>query len=193
MNNVQAQFRSNPLVGIAAVSVVVASITAAGFFTGLIPGARGQADGPAPLATTPTAAATTNRPATRVATPAAAGKASQPPVAVNANLGRVESVVPVEIKGQASGVGAVAGGVGGALLGSTMGQGNGKTAMTVLGAAGGALAGNEVEKTMKKEVRYDVAVRMDDGSRRTIRLATPPDYRAGDRVRVDNNRIQPAA
>src|SRR6202035_2667216 len=47
--------------------------------------------------------------------------------------------------------GTVIGGVAGGLLGSTIGSGSGRTAATVLGAAGGAYAGNQVQKNMQRK------------------------------------------
>ena len=83
--------------------------------------------------------------------------------------GTVESVEPVRVKGEGTGLGAVAGGVLGGVVGNQIGGGNGKTAMTVLGALGGGLAGNEVERRTRGQTLYDVQVRMQDGSYRRIR------------------------
>ena len=69
-----------------------------------------------------------------------------------------------------SGVGAVAGGVVGGLLGHQVGGGNGKKAMTVIGAVGGGVAGHEIEKQARATTVYKVTVRMDDGSLRTVSL-----------------------
>ncbi len=110
------------------------------------------------------------------AAPAVVAKA-----AVCADCGTVQSVTAVERQGQVNGVavgnttigiGTVAGGVLGGLLGNQVGNGNGKTVATVLGAAGGAYAGNAVEKNMKKVTVYDVRVRMDDGSMRNMDIST---------------------
>jgi len=90
------------------------------------------------------------------------------PAALCASCGIVESVNAVQEKGEGSGVGAVAGGVLGGVVGHQVGGGNGKTAMTVLGAIGGGLAGHEVEKRVRSETRYDVRVRMEDGSSRVF-------------------------
>lgn len=106
-----------------------------------------------------------------------------------ANCGVIESVRAVQQKGQGSGVGAVAGGVLGGLVGNQMGKGSGKTAMTVLGAIGGGLAGNEVEKQQKASTVYEVRVRMDDGSTRTITQSTEPT--PGTRVEVDGRTLRP--
>jgi outer membrane lipoprotein SlyB len=98
------------------------------------------------------------------------------------SCGRIESVRAVEVKGQASGIGAVAGGVGGALLGNQLGRGDGRTVMTVAGGVGGAIAGNEIEKHAKRKAGYRVNVRMDDGSLRSIETGAA--FAVGERVRV---------
>lgn len=98
-----------------------------------------------------------------------------------ADCGTVEAVTAVQRQGQVNGVavgnttiglGTVAGGVLGGLLGHQVGNGNGNTVATVLGAAGGAYAGNKVEQNMKKVTVYDVRVRMDDGSMRNLDIST---------------------
>jgi len=86
------------------------------------------------------------------------------------------------MRGEGSGVGAVAGGVVGGVIGNQFGHGTGRTAATVLGAAGGALAGHEVEKNVRTRTAYRVTVRMDDGSYRTFSQTAPA--RLGERVRV---------
>jgi outer membrane lipoprotein SlyB len=74
----------------------------------------------------------------------------------------------------ASGVGAVAGGVLGGVLGHQIGSGNGRTAATVIGAVGGGFAGNEIEKRTHTVTSYEVAVRMQDGSLRTVETRSAP-------------------
>ncbi len=98
--------------------------------------------------------------------------------------GTVESVRAVEVKGNGSGIGAVAGGVTGALLGNGVGHGNGRTAATLIGAAGGAYAGNEIEKNTKKHTNYRIRVRMGDDSVRTLYQRAVPGVSAGDRVKI---------
>lgn len=94
--------------------------------------------------------------------------------AVCAHCGVVEAVRAVQRKGEGSGVGAVAGGVVGAVVGNQMGGGDGRKAMTVLGAIGGGLAGNEIEKRSKSTTEYEVRVRMDDGTLRSFTSSTSP-------------------
>lgn len=110
--------------------------------------------------------------------------------AVCSYCGVVESVQAVQRKGQGTGVGAVAGGVLGAAVGNQVGHGNGRAAMTVLGAVGGGLAGNEVEKRARAETVYQVRIKFDDGSSRTIEQDTAP--QVGARVEVQGNRLRAA-
>ena len=113
-----------------------------------------------------------------------------PPASVCATCGSVESVTAVERPGKPSpiSVGSVAGGVIGAALGSQVGRGNGRTLATVLGAVGGGFAGHAIEGQVRKETVYQVGVRMEDGSRRTVESATAPSV--GSRVTVDGNGLQ---
>jgi outer membrane lipoprotein SlyB len=90
----------------------------------------------------------------------------------------------------ASGVGAVAGGVLGGVLGHQIGSGNGRTAATVIGAVGGGFAGNEVEKRYHTVTAYEVGVRMQDGSLRTVETATAPPV--GKAVTLKGKLLQPA-
>ena len=113
-----------------------------------------------------------------------------PQASVCATCGSVESVTAVERPGKPSpiSVGSVAGGVIGAALGNQVGRGNGRTLATVLGAVGGGFAGHAIEGQVRKETIYQVGVRMEDGSRRTIESATAPSV--GSRVTVDGNGLQ---
>lgn len=122
---------------------------------------------------------------------------SQPRAAVCASCGTVEAVTAVQRQGQVNGVnvgnttvglGTVAGGVVGGLLGNQVGGGNGKTALTVLGVAGGAFAGNQIEKNMKKVTTYAVRVRMDDGSTRNVEVSTS--VPVGSRVTVEGKNLR---
>jgi outer membrane lipoprotein SlyB len=110
----------------------------------------------------------------------APGAAVRPPVAVAQgepcrNCGVVESVVRVQRPGDTKGIagspvtpGMAIGGVVGGLLGNQIGHGTGRTAATLVGAAGGAYAGNTIEKKRAQRTAYVMHIRMADGSRRTI-------------------------
>jgi outer membrane lipoprotein SlyB len=107
-----------------------------------------------------------------------------------ANCGVVESVRAIEHRGQGSGVGAVGGAVLGGLLGNQVGSGHGRQLATVAGAVGGAVAGNQVEGNMKKSTTWDISVRMDNGSRRTIHTSHQPEWRNGDGVRIVKGQLR---
>lgn len=100
------------------------------------------------------------------------------------NCGVVESVNAVLARGEGSGVGAVGGAVMGGLLGNQVGGGDGKKAMTVVGAIGGALAGHQMEKHVRATTHYETVVRMNNGSSRSISATTQPTWRNGDRVKI---------
>lgn len=89
------------------------------------------------------------------------------------SCGRIESVQAVQQAAPATGVGAVAGGVLGAVVGNQIGKGSGRTAATVLGAVGGGYVGHKVEERTRTHTVYQVAVRMDDGSLRHFQRAEP--------------------
>jgi outer membrane lipoprotein SlyB len=132
------------------------------------------------------------QPAQPVQIAAAAPIAQTPQPAVPAGIfGTVESVKEVTTPGATSGVGAVGGGIAGAVVGNQFGHGTGRSIMTVLGAAGGALAGREIEKQHNATKRWDVTVRMDDGSYHTLSSPSLPYWHAGDRVRLLDGKLQP--
>jgi len=119
--------------------------------------------------------------------PPAVSQMQAPPVC--GYCGTIEGVREVKQAGQGTGVGAVAGGVGGAVIGKQFGNGRGSNALAILGAVGGAIAGHQVEKSVRSTTTYEVSVRMEDGSTRSIAQATPPAWRTGERVRVEGNTI----
>jgi outer membrane lipoprotein SlyB len=133
----------------------------------------------------PPAAATSAAPTA----PAAAPVPAAPPIC--RECGTVESVREVTQKGEGTGLGAVAGGVVGGVLGHQVGAGRGKDLATVAGAVGGAVAGHQIEKYQRKTTRYEITVRMDDGTVQTINAESQPSWRGGDRVKVTNGTIVP--
>ena len=202
----------NPLIALAAVSVILFSIVGVGVMTGLIPNSfskgkesaletgaskpaaeetkTGKAEAvPAPKQKTAAKHSTTNtaqaphQPATKSQEQA---KAAAP---VCANCGVVSSVNVIAQQGEGSGLGAVAGGVVGGLLGNQVGGGTGKKIATVAGVAGGAYAGHQIEKNAKSSTRYDVIVKMEDGSTRTFSYESQPAFQAGSKVRIVNGAL----
>jgi outer membrane lipoprotein SlyB len=114
------------------------------------------------------------------------------PVAQAGILGRVESVREIEQQGQHTGLGPIAGGVAGAVLGHQFGNGWGNKILTVAGAAGGAIAGREIEKRARATKSWEINVRLDDGTVKSFPSSTSPYWNAGDRVRLVDGRLQPA-
>jgi outer membrane lipoprotein SlyB len=126
------------------------------------------------------------------------GVSSQPVAAVE--YGRVMNVSLVS--GQPSSsvtsnrgiAGAAIGAVVGGLIGSQIGGGSGRAAATVLGAAGGAVAGNQIARRNDGTYNtaqpvYRIEVQTDSGAIRTYDVAATGDLRPGDRVRIENGVI----
>ena len=176
-----------PIMVIAGVSVTVFSLLGTATLMGRLPAAQ---------------SAVFDRQETATATPAPAPKVAQ---SVNhstnrskissavacASCGTITAIDSTEVKGQGSGLGVVAGGVTGAILGNQIGNGNGRTATTLLGAAGGAYVGNEIEKNTKTTTRYSITVRMSDGSYRIFHRSTLPQFAIGQKVRVEGDTLRP--
>jgi outer membrane lipoprotein SlyB len=115
--------------------------------------------------------------------------AAEPPKPICHDCGVIESVREIEKPGQGSGLGAVAGGLVGGLLGRQTGGGHGRDAMTVLGAIGGAIAGNAIEKNEKKMTSYAITIGLEDGSARIITQDNSPPWHLGEKVRLVNGVI----
>jgi len=119
-----------------------------------------------------------------LATPALAPAPFAAAVAACEECGVVQAVNVVKVKGKPNFLGAIAGGVAGAALGNQVGKGDGKTAATVLGAVGGAVAGREVEKRVRSGNRYDVVVKLDNGSSKTVSFEADPGFKVGSKVKL---------
>ena len=102
--------------------------------------------------------------------------------------GVIEGYSAVQVRGQNNGVGAVAGGLGGALVGSQIAGRHNHTLGGVIGAVGGGLLGNAIESHERMVTVYDVRVRMADGSYRTFRESRVPNV--GQRVSVEGHTMR---
>ncbi len=208
----------HPRVAAAAIAVIVMCSVGVAAVMGWLPtpSATPHAEDPALAQPGPEAAnlapaqpATPGQPQAPAARPPAQAQAQQPqaqgrpaPAPAPAaqacrNCGVVESIrqVQVPVKDNSDHlVGTIAGGVAGGVVGNQFGGGSGKTALTVLGAVGGALAGREVERNIRQQqtvTHYELTVRMNDGSSRQFRSAQPFAFASGDHVRVENNQLLP--
>lgn len=208
MDNPSSPRRLHPLVIAAAVSIILFCGVGIAAITGLIPHAKSQEE-PVAAANADAVPAADESAATKEA-PAAVKQEKEvvtapapvhrhvekrvaaytpAPAPVCYDCGTVTSVETVQVQGDTNGVGAVGGAVVGGVVGHQFGNGKGKTAMTALGAIGGALAGNQIEKTQRRSSRYDVTVRMEDGSSRTVSYNSIPPFSSGDRVRVSGDTL----
>jgi outer membrane lipoprotein SlyB len=149
--------RIHPLVAGAAVSVIVLSGVGVAAITGYLPGSN---------------AARTEQPS-----------AVRPCL----DCAVVMSVSEFEVKGKGTGLGAVAGGIAGAVVGHEISDG--RDAGALVGAAGGAIAGHQIERHARTTKRYRTQIRMADGTVRAITSATQPAWKSGDRVRLQNGKL----
>ena len=223
MNTLSTHRSLHPMQWVAAIAVTIFAIVGVGAIIGVIPVAKSASpDVPpvpqpvaaataAPAATVPapapivvvntvktplrhhhsTTLASNEQPPPSSAVPA--DYTPPPAPAVCADCGRIESVQRIVHEGEGSGLGAVAGGVLGGALGNGVGQGNGRKITTIAGMIGGALLSNHVEKSQKQSVTWQTVVRFDDGTSRVINSATEPSWQNGERVKLVNGNIQPAA
>jgi outer membrane lipoprotein SlyB len=117
--------------------------------------------------------------------------AQQPPPqpAYCSTCGTVVAISAVRQEGHGTGIGAVGGAVAGGVVGNQFGSGGGRTAMTLLGALGGGLAGNSVEKHIRSTTSYSVRVRMENGKTRYFTYHEAPPFQQGQRVRVERGTL----
>ena len=210
--------RLHPLLTAAAISVTVFSAVGVGTLTGLVPPSIGSQKEavlelpkevvkpiePAITHPVPVKKAQVARPAKpRTSEPvvyreyAEAPRIAQietpKPVVQPGNLATVQSVREVKDPGQHTGLGPIAGGIAGAVLGDQIGgKGNTRKVLTVLGAAGGAYAGREIEKHARATKHWEIDVRRDDGVQETVRSDVAPPYQPGERVRLIDGRLERA-
>ena len=105
------------------------------------------------------------------------------------NCGTVTDMKTVQVKGEATGGGAVVGGVLGGVLGHQVGSGRGNTAATVVGAGAGAYAGHQVEKNSKSKTQYQVIVKLETGESRTFTYNASTAYKVGDKIKIVDNKL----
>lgn len=105
------------------------------------------------------------------------------------NCGVVEAINVIEVKGEGSYLGKIAGGLAGVIVGSQIGDGRTTTVAQVAGAAGGAYAGNEIEKRMRTTRHYEVIVRLESGGTQAFTYEAQPAFAVGAKVKVDNGAL----
>ncbi len=179
-----------PALVIAAISVTLFSLLGIAALTGVMPSAHSNPQTASVANSVPNTAAKVS--ASGKSSPTSAPAATAKPriaAASCADCGTVQSVTSVERPAKTSGVGAVAGGLTGAVLGNQVGHGSGRAVMTIAGGAGGAYLGNKIEENTSRTTAYKIVVRMEDGSQRTIHQAEPPNVVIGGPVQVVGNSV----
>ena len=106
-----------------------------------------------------------------------------------ADCGTITNIKEVKKKGSASGAGALTGALIGGGLGYAVGGRGHRTAGTLVGAGGGALAGNYIEKNASAGKEFRIDVRLDNGAQQTYRYDSMPNWGVGTRVRVVNGQL----
>lgn len=121
--------------------------------------------------------------------PELSSKAATPPPAC-VDCGKVSTITPRAVKGESTGVGAAIGAIVGGLAGHQVGGGNGQRIATVIGAAGGAVAGNTIEKNRNADQVFEIGVAMEDGSFRTVTVADASALAVGTQVYVEGENLR---
>jgi outer membrane lipoprotein SlyB len=124
------------------------------------------------------------RPASATPRPAQIASAAPVAKAMCRECGVIVSMREVETEGEAGAVGAVGGAVVSGAIGNQVDHATGNKIARVAGAAGGAVAGHQIEKYVKRETSYEIIVRLEDGTSRVFHEPTSSMWRSGDRVKI---------
>ncbi len=111
------------------------------------------------------------------------------PEEIDLRAGVIEQITLVQMPtNQHAGVGAVVGGLAGLGIGSLIGAGTGRDVAMVLGAVGGAFAGNAVQKKYDQPVAgQQIVVRVSNGVLVSITQPTNPNLFNGQRVYIQGS------
>lgn len=141
--------KTHPAVIVAGATVLLISAMGVAGLTGLLPAAASKLEDPATITVRQIIAPDAQR-----------ARAPHAQAATCKHCGVIESIRVVEIRGDSSGRGAVA------------------------GATGGVYAGDTIEKNVKKSTAYRITLRMDNGTYRTLSQPEAPRFAVGERARI---------
>lgn len=178
-----------PLMWIAGVAIILFSAVGIAAFMGWIPSSIGNT--PEEAVPTKSSEATKNKPSAVKTHKAQTRVVQNTHAKASCNdCGVIQSTREIVEPGKGGAVGIVGGAVVGGLLGHQVGGGRGKDIATVAGAVGGAVAGNEIQKRVDTNKRYETVVCFEDGSSRVFTEDKPTAWRTGDRVKVVDGEIR---
>lgn len=110
---------------------------------------------------------------------------SQARTAYDVQMGIVEHIREVQIEGTKSGVGAVAGGAAGSVVGREAGHSPvGRAVGGIAGAVIGGVAGAAAEEGVTRQKGYEITVKLDSGRLLAVVQAADEEFRVGERVRI---------
>ena len=109
---------------------------------------------------------------------------------VCAQCGTVTGIREIE-QPRKTGAGTATGALIGGVLGYAIGGHGNRTAGTVVGAAGGAVAGNVYENRAGANRTFEIGVQFDDGSSRSFHMDSHPSWRQGSRVKQVDGTLAP--
>jgi outer membrane lipoprotein SlyB len=111
------------------------------------------------------------------------------PGEIEIRRGVIEQISAVQIpSNHHQGVGAVVGGLAGLGIGSLIGGGTGRDVAMVVGAVGGALAGNEIQKKNDQPIAgQQIIVRTTNGVLVAVTQPAGPSLRVGQRVYLEGS------
>lgn len=119
------------------------------------------------------------------------GQAYDSRSAESVQYGTVIAIEAASGETRTTGGGAVLGAVIGAVVGNQVGSGTGRAAATGVGAVGGALIGNTLEKRRQDDDSfYRIRVRYDHGGVGEFNYRNIGDLRVGDRVRAEAGQLE---
>lgn len=114
---------------------------------------------------------------------------AQQPGTMEIRQGVIEQITMTSIQSNHHrGVGAIVGGLGGLGIGSLIGAGTGRDVAMAVGAIGGALLGNEVQKRHDQPVpAQQIIVRLRSGVLVAVTQATDSKLKVGERVYIEGS------
>jgi outer membrane lipoprotein SlyB len=166
-----------PLMVIAAVSVILLSVVSIATMTGHIPNAVSQRFDAMQQGVVPSG--DTDAPALRKTQAPTQDKDAAPPVERTVPIMVKRTTIPPPQSAVCSNCGLVQSVIAEEVKGN--------------GSALGTAAGNEIEKTVKKSMRYVIRVHMEDGTTRVLTETAVPAFSAGQRVRIEDGLLAAAS